>query len=134
MSALMLNFGDIFRYEIGGQEDEYVYFIEINGIRYAAKILDQANSRELDRASERQAKIDRDGRYDTLYCFVMLTTPEYKDRAALVGFCDNNDGFDDGWHEPIGKVSDEDVKFLLQKIKESKGVPKALQDYANSIQ
>lgn len=77
----MIKFGDVFRYN----EEDFVYLANVNDILYAAKILQADKTRTL---RERQQQVDGNPalrerlQSHILYCFVILTTPEYKDRIA----------------------------------------------------
>lgn len=121
----LLAFGDVFRF----QETEYVYLAEINSVTYAAKILDQGLSRQLIARSEQKAKSGNQPKDAKLFCFVMLTTPEFCNRAAHIGSSDQNEPFDQ-WIDKIGTLNEDDLNNLRKEIIESNGVPLALQELA----
>ncbi|MBI5654982.1 hypothetical protein HZC53_05025 [Candidatus Uhrbacteria bacterium] len=118
-----LAFGDVFRF----QETEFVYLAEIDSVTYAAKILNKDLSRQLAANSEQKAKSGNQPKNAKLFCFVMLTTPEFSNRAAHVGFSDQNEPFDQ-WIDKIGILNEEDLNNLRKEIVESNGVPLALQE------
>ena len=75
----MLKFGDIFRWK----EKEYVFLAASSEILYAALILDQSDSMNLTRLYEKRISSNRgESLIQTLYIFVTLSTPEFKDRIA----------------------------------------------------
>ena len=121
----LLAFGDVFRF----QETEYVYLAEIDSVSYAAKILDQSLSRKLVILSELKAKKGIEIKKAKMYCFVILTTPEFSERAAHIGSSDQNEPFDE-WIEKIGFLNEEDLGNLKKEIIESNGVPLLLQELA----
>lgn len=121
----LLTFGDIFRF----QEREYVYLAEIDSVTYAAKILDRGTSKTLMARSEVKAKQGNDVKNAKLFCFVMLTTPEFCDRAAHIGSSDQNEPFDE-WIDKIGLLNEPDLENLKKEIIESNGVPILLQELA----
>jgi len=123
----LLAFGGVFRF----QETEYVYLVEINSITYAAKILDQGTSKTLVARSELKAKRGGDIKDAKLFCFVMLTTTEFSDRAAHIGFSDQNEPFDE-LIDKIGFLNESDLANLKKEIIESNGVPLALQELAKN--
>lgn len=123
----LLAFGDVFRF----QETEYVYLAEINAVSYAAKILDQRLSRDLATRAELKAKQGIGIKDAKLYCFVMLTTPEFSERAAHIGSSDQNEPFDE-WIDKIGFLNESDLMNLKKEIIESNGVPLALQELAKN--
>ena len=123
----LLAFGDVFRF----QETEYVYLAEINSVSYAAKILDQSLSRKLVAMSESKARQGIEIKNAKTYCFVMLTTPEFSERAAHIGSSDQNEPFDE-WIDKIGFLNESDLASLKKEIIESNGVPLALQELAQN--
>lgn len=124
---VLLAFGDIFRF----QETEYVYLVDINSITYAAKILDQRVSKTLMERSEIKAKLGGEIKDAKLFCFVMLTTPEFCNRAAHIGFSDQNEPFDE-FIDKIGFLNESDLLNLKKEIIASNGVPLALQELAKN--
>ncbi len=75
----MLKFGDIFRWK----EREYVFLAATSEILYAALILDQTESMSLVRLYDKRVSSNRNEFLkQTLYIFVSLSTPEFKDRIA----------------------------------------------------
>lgn len=75
----MLKFGDIFRWK----EKEYVFLAASSEILYAALILNQSESTNLSRLYEKRISSNRgESLIQTLYIFVTLSTPEFKDRIA----------------------------------------------------
>jgi len=123
----LLAFGDVFRF----QETEYVYLVEINSVTYAAKILDHGTSKTLMARSELKAKQGGEVKDAKLFCFVMLTTPEFSDRAAHIGFSDQNEPLDE-LIDKIGFLNQSDLMHLKKEIVESNGVPLALQELAKN--
>lgn len=78
--AEIIKFGDVFKYK----EKEFVYLAKTDEILYVAEIL---NKEITSKINARYENIERNGKFakykdHPLYCFVMLTTKELKDRMA----------------------------------------------------
>ena len=79
-----INFGDVFRY----QDKEYIYLQGTDKVTYAAWILPKQETSELEKLSN---KISSDPikkqrlKEDPFYCYVVLQTKEFKERAAHCG-------------------------------------------------
>lgn len=80
-----IKFGDVFRYK----EKEYVFLAKTDKVIYAAEILSSDLTTQLLRQHEVQTKKNYDHGIPTktklLYCFVVLDTPEYDNRACFHG-------------------------------------------------
>ena len=78
-----LLFGDIFRFK----EGEYVYLATGDGVDFAAKILDMKSTRQIVDLDNRRAMKYNSGKSDgnSLYCYVILQTDEYRDQATHFG-------------------------------------------------
>jgi len=129
----MLIFGDTFRH----REKEYVYLAQTGDILYAALILPQDESRELNKYSSTQIKNGaKTGIMLTkpLYCFVVLNTEEFKDRVAHIGFSDQHESTVDecGSLNPTGKLNNFDLKQIKQEI-DGGAVPQDLKELTKSI-
>lgn len=124
---MLLTFGDVFRY----LEKEYVYLTQINQMTYAAEIYNKELTgdlvRERNHATKRGTEADK-----PLYCFVVLTTPPFNDRAAGVGFADKNSLTID-YPDKICSLSREDLDSLKKEIRDSRGVPSALREYVKDL-
>lgn len=78
----MLNFGDVFRHRDG----YYIYLLQTGEIFFAAKVCDHENTKNLKRLSDlRSRRADNHADEDPTFCFVVLTTDEFKDQAAHYG-------------------------------------------------
>lgn len=79
-----INFGDVFRY----QDKEYIYLQGTDKVTYAAWILPKQETSDLEKLSN---KISKDPnrkqclKEDPFYCYVVLRTKEFKERAAHCG-------------------------------------------------
>ena len=125
-----LVFGDVFAHEDMVSVKEYVFLTEINNLTYAARILDGNETRRLCDLSETSA-IKRPGKdMSKLYCFVVLTTPVYKDRAAHIGSSDVHPQF--SWMDKVGTLEPDDVELLKKEIRTSDGAPIQLKKYVET--
>src|SRR3989344_9097378 len=83
-----VKFGDVFRYK----EEDYVYLAQTDEALYAAKIL---NNFETKAVSDLYEKRTRDPRNSNrienhrLFCFVVLRTEDFRERVASLGKTDN---------------------------------------------
>ena len=116
----MLNFGSVFRY----RELFYVYLIQTDDNIYAAKILDRETTKELIKNYEVKSKNPRNRTNEKpIYCFVILTTDEFKDRAAHYGAPDMPT---DIAIEPFSMLNESDLNKLKKEIIEDANTPLVL--------
>jgi len=77
-----IKFGDVFKHH----EQEYVFLAKTGDILYAAQILDVEKTRQIKRLDDHRARRPDANRFENiLYCYVMLSTEEFKDRMAHFG-------------------------------------------------
>jgi len=120
-----LNFGDVFLYK----EKEYIFLVATEEAIFAAKILDHVQSRYLDNkfnsAATKGVQRASLAEASPMYCYVLLQTQEYKERAAHYG----NSGKDDlsGVFTRCNALCDEDVALLKREIADS-GAPAKLRN------
>ncbi len=78
-----IKFGDVFRY----REKDYVFLAKTAEVLYAAQILDEERTKVIkDLDNLRASKPDAQKyRSNPLYCYVVLSTEEFKDRMAHFG-------------------------------------------------
>lgn len=72
-----LTFGDVFRYN----EQEYIFLAKTEDRIYAAQILTPVDTEKVDRLFKQREATNRPT-YQTIYCYVILQTADFKDRAA----------------------------------------------------
>ncbi len=72
-----LTFGDIFRYN----EKEYIFLAKTEERIYAALILTQLNTERVDKLFRQKEALNKPT-YQTIYCYVILRTASFRDRAA----------------------------------------------------
>lgn len=116
----MGTFGDIFRYN----GKEYILLKFTENIIYAAKILNEEESKRLSSLYEqRQAAGIRDLEARTIFAFVTLYTQGFEGRNAHL--CDTDKhGIRTIGIELIGiRISDDDIKEIKNLIKTSPCVP-----------
>ena len=120
----MIKFGDIFRYN----EKIYVYFGQTEDITYAARILDDEQTRELLRLNKISdiRRISKDMDESAVYCFVILSTDGFNEQAAYLNNSQNNDT--DIYPEFIAELNKEDVEKLKKEIEEKSAIPSALKE------
>ena len=126
----MLVFGDVFTHEDMNSVKEYVFLAEINSLTYAARILDSKQTTLLRQSSERSAIRRPSEDAVRLYCFVVLTTPGYENRAAHVGMSDRQTEFP--WMDKVCALVAADIELLKKEIIESDGVPIVLKKYVKA--
>lgn len=101
---------------------------------YAAKILNDVFT-ELIAKRHQQIDGDRSRRSrlsdNPLFCFVILTTPEYKDRMASLAKPGSNAGID--ITATGSKLNETDLKELLDTIKDAVTLPRQLKESVKTI-
>lgn len=128
----MLNFGDTFRH----REKEFVYLAQTADILYAALILNQEESEDLNRLQKRIKDGSKTGTMlsNKLYCFVTLTTKEFESRAAHLGNTQQDESTTNECVSlnPTGKLNSPDLKQIKKEI-ETGPVPLALKELTKNI-
>ncbi|MCR4311060.1 MAG: hypothetical protein NUV54_00605 [Candidatus Taylorbacteria bacterium] len=113
---MIQTFGDIFRF----REEFYVFLAASSEEIFAAKILDHENSRILESISKRSSD-------KPLYWYVILTTDEFKDRAAHLMKTQQDIGIEPLLDWVGGSLNETDLKDLKSEImKDGSPVPKGL--------
>jgi len=72
-----LTFGDVFRYN----EKEYIFLAKTEDRIYAAQILTPVDTQRVDKLFKIRAATNKPTNL-TIYCYVILQTADFKDRAA----------------------------------------------------
>jgi len=123
-----LTFGDVF--EFG--DKEYVFLALTVDNLYAAKVFTVEDTRELDSVCNR--KIVRNYPYtdSPLFCYIILTTEEIKDRAAQFGNPGLENCMDALRKLPIS-LNESDLKQLKDGILGTKSTPIALKEIVKDI-
>ncbi len=119
----MLKFGDVFLFE----GKEYVFLANIDGLVYAGQILQPSEAKKVlfleGKSKTKEVKI--------LYCYVILKTPEVKDKMAH--FAKARDGSPDlGFDSMNCSLSSEDMKAIKDEIVNGP-FPKNLQEIIGAI-
>jgi len=132
LKTKMLTFGDTFRY----REKEFVYLAQTADILYTALILPAEESKQLDSLQKRIKDGTKAGQMldNKLYCFVQLTTEEFKDRVAHLGNTQQDESTTTECTilSPTGKLNDFDLKQIKKEI-DSGLVPKQLRELIKDI-
>lgn len=128
----MFTFGDIFKY----REKDFVYLAQTSDILYAARILPQEVSKDLNREEK---KIKDASRVKTmltnnLYFFVTLTTDEFKDRIAHLGNTQQDESTTTACIslDSSGKLNNFDLRQIKKEIEETY-VPQELKELTKDI-
>ena len=111
----MIKLGDVFRHK----EREYVYLIEYNDIIFAARILDQDESEQLNTIYEKKklrGETTKGLENEPIFCFVMLNTEEFKGRVAHLAMDAEHD-VGSLVYNIIHPLDKEDVKVIINEIK-----------------
>lgn len=128
----MLTFGDTFRY----REKELVYLAQTVDILYAALILPIEDSKVLDSLQKRIKDGAKAGQMlsNKLYCFVQLTTEEFKDRIAHLGNTQQDESTTTECTvlSPTGKLNNFDLKQIKKEIEDGL-VPEQLKELTKDI-
>ncbi len=119
------SFGDIFRFN----ENDYVYFFGTAEVTFAAKILDDKLTAYLSSQEEWAAKCGK-AENNITYCFVILSTEGFKNKAAHFGKPEMNNP---STPESIGQLNKKDTDAIKKEIIESRGVPIALKEFVKGI-
>ncbi|MDP3934862.1 MAG: hypothetical protein Q8Q46_01430 [Candidatus Giovannonibacteria bacterium] len=127
--AETIKFGDVFKYK----EKEYVYLVKTDEILYVAAIL---NKEDTSRVNTRYENLERNGKIDQykdhpLYCFVMLTTEEFKDRMANF-YRPGHDESNLNFGGILCSLNVRDLKDIKSEILKGP-VPKELQELVKNI-
>jgi hypothetical protein len=119
-----LTFGDVFEYD----GNEYVYLGGSTEVIYAAKILPRDLTKELDSRCQRLISRNKSTPQNgIIFCYVILTTDELKDRAAFYGKPELN------MFRLLSKnskcfLNNEDLVKLKDDILNSRSVPVGLRE------
>lgn len=130
MSPASLLFGDIFLYDDG----EYVFLVATTDQIFAAKILDKDLTKEIEESYKNALSKNKELALRlTLYCYVILTTEEVKDRMANFA---KTDGYssDKVIRKLPFSLNENDKKDILEEILQSHAVPLGLKELMNEIQ
>ena len=127
--AETIKFGDVFKYK----EKEYVYLVKTEELVYVAEILNKEQALLINNLYEKR---DRAGtltkvKDNQLYCFVILTTEEFKDRMAHFHQPEHNEG-DLNFGGILCSLNTRDLKDIKSEILKGP-VPKELQELVKNI-
>ncbi len=126
MDGTLVTFGDVFRYN----EEFYVY-LALNadaGILYAARILNEGQTKAFDKMSIK-SKIDDEK--NLTFCYVMLKTENFKNRAAH--FYQNEHESSNIYIEKFCSLDKEDLIKIKAQVMDSKAISQNLKDAVKDI-
>jgi hypothetical protein len=118
----MIKFGSVFRH----RENYYVYLGQTDDIIYAARILDNSQTKQLQNLTALRAKNQQNRTHEsTVYCFAILSTDEFKSRAAYLHSTENDTDIS---IEPYCDLCAEDIEALKNLINEDVAIPSKLKE------
>ena len=112
MTSLLIKFGDVFKY----RDKDYVYLAKTDEVLYVAQILSQEHTKQLNHQSEKISKQPHRAQFmekQPLYCFVILRTEDFRDRAAFLGRPEMDD---DLVFDVYSQLECEDLKKIKDEI------------------
>ncbi len=126
-----VKFGDVFRYK----EDDYVYLAQTDEMLYAAKILNNFETKAVNDLYEKRARDPRNSNRienHRLFCFVVLRTEDFRGRIASLGKTDNPSISVEILKTSLNK---EDLKVIHEMIvSPASPVPRLLKELVADIQ
>ncbi|MEK7158888.1 MAG: hypothetical protein AAB575_02915 [Patescibacteria group bacterium] len=133
----MISTGSVIKF--AEEEHYYVFLASINGLVYLAKILNAEKSamiiqmkQQLENSSGRGSLSAQSKLEDLAFCFVVLTSRQFKDQIAHC--CKHEKNIDDfSGIQEILKIDEADIKQIKEEIIGSNNYPKQLQEYFNNI-
>lgn len=130
MSPTSLLFGDIFLYDNG----EYVFLVATTDQIFAAKILDKDLTEEIERSYKNALSKNKECALRlTLYCYVILTTKEVKDRMANFVKTDGYSADKIIRRLPFS-LNENDKRDILEEISQSHSIPLGLKELMSEMQ
>lgn len=126
---MIIKFGDVFMHK----EKEYIFLAKIDEILYTAEILNKEFSQNINRLYELKQKNPRNNCDIILYCFVILSTEEFKDR--MVHFNKVARDEDSLAFNSIRQniLCEDDLKDIKQEITTSNHIPQELKDLVRKM-
>lgn len=127
---ISLLFGDVFRYN----EKEYIFLARTQDITYAAEILNPQSSSRVDGLYQKKlanGTIDK-SEQNILYCYVILQTKEFKDRAAHFAKT-GKDGFNSYIDKLTNTLDTKDLQSIIDEISTKNVIPEELKELIKSI-
>ena len=129
MSIVSLVFGDVFIYEA----KEYIFLASTSSQIYTAKILDVALSKEINNQFNAAARKNKEAILrNLLYCFVILSTEELKNRMASLARTDG-ERFEREIKKQNIELNSNDLQALKEEILSSKGIPLILKELISNL-
>lgn len=123
-----ISFGDVFEYS----GKEYIFLATTGDIFYIALILNSQDSKTVIRLFNMNLAKNQDYKLDSvLYCFVTLTTKEFKDRCVNFGN-PGRDSFSMAVNKLAASLNDKDKRQLRDGILNSRAAPIGLKDLMKS--
>lgn len=110
----MIKFGDVFIFN----EEEYIFLARTANVIYSAKILEIEKTKEIEREADRVSRNHKEQhklKDNILYCYVVLTTKEFKDQAAHCGMAGRQPGIEIESLETV-VICKEDLKAIKEEI------------------
>lgn len=129
MDEKTLFFGDVFEYD----GKWYVFLGLTLDVIYVAKVLTEEDSSNLHKYCESQIRKNAQNTDKWLFCYVMLTTEELKDRVAQYGKPEL-DGFKKVFKKLAIMLSKKDLEKLKKDIVNSRVVPIGLREIVEKVE
>jgi hypothetical protein len=128
-----MTFGDVIKYKA----KEYVYLAATDEIAYLAVMPNAELSRDFINRREvvfnRASKTARAAQDTIAWCFIILSTEEFKERIAHYGRS-AEEYREEYFLDKIGKLNIEDQKALREEILKDNAAPGGLRDLVQDIQ
>ncbi|MCX6712761.1 MAG: hypothetical protein NTY66_00975 [Candidatus Vogelbacteria bacterium] len=131
MSLTSINFGDVFRFK----EKDYIFLAKADQVVFVAQILDGQSTREIKSLYEskcRNGHIEK-VKSNILYCFVELTTEDFKGRLAHFKDTERDDQnfFIEERYLTLDKTDQQELKKEIESKESS--VPLLLKDLISKL-
>ena len=111
MEGVLVKFGDIFRH----REREYVFLAETDDAVYAAKILDEDETKSFEQISERLEATNSSRKRSVTFSYVILSTDGFRNRVAHLASTDNTE-HQVSRFDVITSLNSEDRKSIVGEI------------------
>lgn len=130
MSIASLVFGDVFMHE----DNEYIFLASTSDQIYTAKILNLELSNEISNSYKVAVRKNKQvALRNLLYCFVILSTEELKNRMASLARTDGH-RFEKAIKKQNVSLNMKDLKSLKEEIVSSRGTPLILKELVSNLE
>ena len=128
-AELIISFGTIIQLK----DRRYVYLAGLSGIVYLALIIDGPDAREAKRILNSPYYGTQKRTQKQSYCFVELTTEEFKESVASLYQLDHNETDMESISDTLVKLNDTDIRRLKNSIKTSFDIANDLQAFVERL-